>query len=121
MERGILVVQTQPKPGFEDQYNQWYDDEHLRDMMAQAGVRSARRFHKRELLVDPPQSHGMADYLVIYEIEAEDLAAAHQAFFEDLDGRGIRKGEHVDYPVTQQVFVEVARRADGDAETTRSS
>jgi len=72
--KGVLVVQTRPVEGREDDYNKWYDEVHLPEIVALAGFTSARRFKLK---------HGDADpYLALYEVEAEDVTAAQAALGE---------------------------------------
>jgi hypothetical protein len=63
-----MVVRTEPTEGREEDFNKWYDDVHLGDILKLAGFTSARRF--RTLGGDK------FPYLAIYEVEADDLMAA---------------------------------------------
>jgi hypothetical protein len=74
--KGILVVMSDAVEGTDDEFNRWYDDIHLADVLAVDGFVAARRFEA------VPSVHGeIADrrYLAIYEIEADDLDAVQQA------------------------------------------
>jgi len=44
MKRGLLLTLTEPPPAMEEEFNAWYDDEHLPERMAIPGFRSARRW-----------------------------------------------------------------------------
>lgn len=68
MPRGVLLVRTAPADGRESEYNDWYDDTHLGDILKVAGFTSARRF--RTVTGDD------LPYLALYEVEADDLKAA---------------------------------------------
>lgn len=73
MTRHILLVQSDPAEGREDDFNTWYDDEHLPAVLEVPGFTAARRF------VAAPGVHGEQPkrrYLAIYEIETDDLAGA---------------------------------------------
>lgn len=73
MARHILLVQSEPRDGRDDEYNQWYDDEHLPDVLTVPGFVAARRF------AAVPGVHGELPahrYLAIYEIETDDPTAA---------------------------------------------
>jgi hypothetical protein len=65
MDKHILVVVTSPMPGREDEYNQWYDEQHLPDVLRVPGFTAAQRF---KLLSHSPGSLP-GDYLAIYEFE----------------------------------------------------
>ena len=67
MARGILYVESYPvSPERADEYNKWYDEVHLREIVALDGFVSARRF--------APSGDG--PYIAIYEIEADDVQQA---------------------------------------------
>jgi hypothetical protein len=70
MGRYVLLVQTDPVEGREDEYNRWYDNEHLDDMLNAEGYLSCRRFK----VVDSLASDAAFRYLAIYEIESDDIA-----------------------------------------------
>lgn len=77
-----LLVFSNPTQGREHDYNKWYDNQHLPDLLRIPGVVSARR------LVASDTQFAKDDklpgkYLALYEIEAEDLAAV----FLDMQSR----------------------------------
>jgi hypothetical protein len=63
-----MVVMTEPKAGLEDEYNDWYNNQHLADVVAVPGFRSAQRFK----LKDAMGSEHRQRYLAIYEIESDN-------------------------------------------------
>ncbi|MEE3853042.1 hypothetical protein VZC37_22085 [Gordonia sp. LSe1-13] len=81
MERHILIVQGNPNEGQEDEFNDWYSNTHLDEVLDIPGFVSAQRY------VHVPVSlhHGKAApeakhrYIAVYEIEG-DLDAAVKAF-----------------------------------------
>jgi hypothetical protein len=68
MARYQLVVLSNPVDGQEDEYNRWYDEQHLKDILAVDGVVSAQRFKASELI---PTTHG---YMAVYSLETDDVA-----------------------------------------------
>jgi hypothetical protein len=51
MRRGLLLTLTEPPAGMEEEFNAWYDTEHIPECLAIAGFRSARRWvHARTYL-----------------------------------------------------------------------
>jgi hypothetical protein len=82
MPKGILSVQTAPADGRDQDYNDWYDNVHIPEILALAGFTSARRFKRADGQDDA------TPYLAIYEIEADDL----QSTFAGL-GAAMGKGE----------------------------
>ena len=67
MAKGIIHVETRPSaPDRDQEYNTWYDEVHLPELVALDGIVSARRLRP----VD-----GDGPYLALYEIEGDDLQA----------------------------------------------
>ena len=70
MPRYKLMVLTRPVEGRDQEFNDWYTNVHLDDLVAIDGIVSAQRFRAVKSL------GGEAfPYLSIYEIEADDVAA----------------------------------------------
>jgi hypothetical protein len=44
MKRGLLLTLTEPPPAIEEEFNAWYDTEHIPERLAIPGFRSARRW-----------------------------------------------------------------------------
>lgn len=82
MPKYRFVVFSNPVPGREDEYNRWYNETHLRDVVSVPGVRTAQRFriHEPSLLPGVKPQHR---YLAIYEIEAANI----EAVMKDLRSR----------------------------------
>jgi hypothetical protein len=65
-----MVVQSEPvSPSREDEFNDWYDNTHIPEILAVPGFVSARRYK-----VHGDSATGRA-YLAIYELDADDLMA----------------------------------------------
>jgi len=69
-----FVVLTNPKPGQDAEYNHWYDETHLRDVVDVPGFVAAQRFK----IDDAPDFSGYR-YLSIYDIESDDPKATFAA------------------------------------------
>jgi hypothetical protein len=63
MNRGLLLTLTEPPPEMEEEFNAWYDGEHLAERLAIPGFRSARRW-----VADVPP--GAGKYLATYELDS---------------------------------------------------
>lgn len=63
MKRGLLLTMTEPPPAMDEEFNAWYDGEHLPERLAIAGFRSARRWVAE---VAP----GDGRYLATYELDS---------------------------------------------------
>jgi hypothetical protein len=64
-----MVVMSNPVDGQEADYNKWYDEQHLKDVLAVDGIVSAQRYKVADLR---PADHS---YMAVYEIDTEDLGA----------------------------------------------
>jgi hypothetical protein len=75
----VLVVLTSPNPGQEDEFNHWYDETHLAEVLRIPGVVSAQRFRVSDAQLAPElTSLDGAPYLAIYELDVapEQIADA---------------------------------------------
>ena len=72
MARYISMVLTNPVPGREDTFNDWYTNIHIPDVLSIQGIIAATRYR---LLSQRGGAHafGKHRYLAIYEIETDDL------------------------------------------------
>ena len=61
--RGLLLTMTEPPSEMDEEFNAWYDAEHLPERLAISGFRSARRW-----VADVPPGAGR--YLATYELDA---------------------------------------------------
>ena len=63
MNRGLLLTMTEPPPHLEEEFNAWYDDEHIAERLAIPGYRSARRWVANA-------RPGEGKYLATYELDS---------------------------------------------------
>jgi hypothetical protein len=67
MAKGVILVESRPSsPDREQEYNTWYDEVHIPELLALDGIVAARRLRP----VD-----GDGPYVALYEIEGDDLRA----------------------------------------------
>jgi hypothetical protein len=76
-QRGLLLTMTEPPAAMDEEFNAWYDDEHLPERLAIPGFRSARRWvaevapgegkYLATYELDSPQVLGSAEYLTRFE------------------------------------------------------
>lgn len=64
--RGLLLTMTEPPLPMEEEFNAWYDDEHLPERLAITGFRSARRW-----VADVAPGEGK--YLATYELDSAQV------------------------------------------------
>jgi hypothetical protein len=67
MAKGVILVETRPSsPDREQEYNTWYDEVHIPELLALDGIVSARRLR-------PVARNG--PYVALYEVDGDDLQA----------------------------------------------
>lgn len=64
--RGLLLTITEPPPVMDEEFNAWYDSEHLAERLAIGGFRSARRW-----VADAAPGEGR--YLATYELDSPSV------------------------------------------------
>lgn len=74
MGKYLLVVPSSAKEGRDADYNDWYDNIHLADLLKIPGVVSGRRFDAVATSPNPPP----ADTVAIYELELDDPMTVFQ-------------------------------------------
>lgn len=81
MGRYLFVVHSNPVEGREQEYNDWYSNQHFEELLTIPGVLSARRF----TLADQQAREVPHDYkyLAIYEVETDQP----QGFIDELISR----------------------------------
>ena len=81
--RSLLVVLTHPTtPWQEDEYNDWYSNNHLQDVMLSKGFPSANRYRQKHVVVGK-----LAPYIALYQADhdPEDAQEAYATKNRDLD------------------------------------
>jgi hypothetical protein len=78
MAKHVLLVFSNPAEGAEDEYNRWYNDVHLPEVVQTDGFVSAQRFK-----LDDGASGVVAQrYLAIYEVDTDDVELAKKTLAE---------------------------------------
>jgi len=71
MAKHLLVVFTNAAEGKDEEFNRWYNDVHLADVLKADGFVGAQRF-----ALEPMGGESPHRYLALYEIETDDIDAA---------------------------------------------
>jgi hypothetical protein len=71
MNRGLLLTLTEPPPAMEEEFNAWYDQEHLAERLSIPGFRSAQRW-----VADLPR--GAGKYLATYELDSVTVLTSRE-------------------------------------------
>jgi hypothetical protein len=115
MSRYVFVVLTNASRGRDDEFNKWYNKQHIPDVLKIPGIVAAQRFG-----LAAAQMEGVASpwrYVALYELDTDDLAGALKelaarvgtpamVMSESLDTKGI--GTYVFSPIAERM---VARQA----------
>ena len=115
LPRHLLIVHSNASDNRDDELNEWYDGEHLPDVLAVPGFVRATRY------VAQPSVHGELPehtYLAIYEIEADNLedalkelsGAAHGMHISDALGPGTKTFAYTQISEPQKSAVRRPRR-----------
>lgn len=84
MNKYIMAVYSNAVEGRDDDYNQWYNDIHLGEVLQVPGFVAAQRF---AVAADPVRGEAPAHkYLAIYELETDDPQASLDALGEAVAG-----------------------------------
>ena len=95
--KGFLLVTMQPPPAFEEEFNVWYDTEHIPERLAVPGILTARRY---------VSASGHPKYLAMYDLESHAVMTSPDY---------VRVGYENASPWTKRVTSRVSpRRATGD-------
>lgn len=93
----IQMVFSNPLPGRDDEFNEWYDNVHVPQLLAVPGMLSAQRYALRdtEMYRAPGGSIPEHRYAIIYEMAGdidaimqrirEEVAAGHIVMHDSLD------------------------------------
>ena len=105
MGRFVFVVQTEPTPGRDREYNQWYDEIHLKDVCAFPGFVGARRFRLVE-------GDAKTRYLALYELETDDPQRDLAALTAAAGRERMRMTDALDLPrATTALFEQISEYA----------
>lgn len=77
----LLVVVVDVLPEHEEEFNRWYDEEHIPEKRAAPGFRSARRFRSH----DQP-----GRYLALYEIDDAGVVTSAEYLAQPMSERAQR-------------------------------
>ena len=81
MAKHTFLVLTNPVEGKEKEYNDWYTNQHVPDVVSVPGIVAAQRFRLSDFQMGDAPSPWK--YLAIYEIDTDDVKAT----FADMQSR----------------------------------
>lgn len=78
----MFVVFTEPHAGRDGTYNDWYNNQHLSDVLKVPGITAAQRFqHIEKQRGEEP----LRRYLALYDIETDDLSGTYNELISRAD------------------------------------
>lgn len=72
----VLTVYSNPVEGREDEYNDWYNNQHLKDVLAQPGYMTAQRYKLTGHKLDEAMPDIAHQYVAFYFMETDDPETA---------------------------------------------
>ncbi len=103
MAKYVFVVFTEPVDGQDAEYNEWYSDVHIPDVLKLDGIVAARRY--RLAAMNPPQD-GHPPYLALYEIETDDVSQIPDAIRRAVDEGRMPLSDALDQGKNQTAYYE---------------
>lgn len=84
MAKHVLVVMSNAIDGQDDEFNDWYTNTHLADIIALDGFTAARRYRLSERQIGEEGGEPYR-YLAIYEVDGDDLERAADSLNSGVD------------------------------------
>ena len=106
MPTSVFVVHTNAVEGDDEEFNAWYNDTHLGDIVAVPGITRARRYVPAAAANQALKDQGFTplegfDYLAIYEIEGDPEAAITAM------NAAVSAGMHISSTLASKVYATV--------------
>ena len=96
--RYSMLVLANPVPGLEQEFNDWYTNTHMGDLVQLPGWMGAQRFRIVSSLNPRPTREGYRHgYLIIWDQEGTDYAIPQRLMTEAIAGGKSRRGAGFDY------------------------
>lgn len=105
--RSLLFALSNPVPGQEAEFNEWYDTRHVPESMAVPEVRAATRFVVADVDVVPGQKLDTHRYITVYEIDGEtdeDFGRVGTTLLERFAGGQMTPTEAIDIASARVAF-----------------
>lgn len=88
-----FIVFSRPVEGREDEYNDWYQNTHLREVCEVPGIVAAQRY---KLSYDLANDGAALPYAALYDIEGDDWASAFAGLGENSGNGSMFLSESLD-------------------------
>jgi hypothetical protein len=108
-----LVVFTNPVEGREDDYNEWYDNQHLGDVIAAAGFDRAERLRLTDIGTPSVTQHR---YLALYQVETDDPESVFKGLIAAAGTDAMPMSDAIDLSsASMGLFETISQRRAGEA------
>ncbi|PXY33318.1 DUF4286 family protein [Prauserella endophytica] len=97
-----LVIYSSALAGRDEEFNEWYDTVHLKEVLEIPGVTSGTRYRVRSAGRGPLPEHR---YATVYEIDGDPEAVLAEIFARSRDGR-FQLSDSIDAASTRMHFWE---------------
>jgi hypothetical protein len=108
----LLVVLTHPIEGKEDEYNLWYSDQHLDDVLSAAGFAAARRFR---FVPSKLSRKPIEPYLAIYEVDADRREECEALLLKTANTDAMPISDSLAQPAITWWFESISDRVEAEA------
>jgi hypothetical protein len=113
MKKYVFLAFTNSTIGREEEYNKWYDEQHLADVINVPGFISARRFRlapgQFEFNTHTPEHK----YLALYEIETDDIVKVMKELASRVGTPEVVMTDAIDMStLSSPVFEQITERQD---------
>jgi hypothetical protein len=98
-----MVVMTSPVEGREEEYNDWYQNVHLSQVVAVEGIKSAQRYKVCRTYTESP-SH---PYLAIYEIETDHIDEPVAGIIAEMEAGDMVISDAMDTNIVTVMYEEI--------------
>lgn len=98
MANYMMLVTSSAKDGRDDEYNQWYDNQHIHDVCATKGIGAGQRW---DAMPEVSPNAPPTAYLATYEIVADNP--------QDALAEMMRRAEAGEMPMTDAIDLESAQ------------
>lgn len=96
MAKYVILALTNPTEGREGEFNRWYDEHHIADVIDVPGFVSARRFRLAARQYEQNRTPNAHRYLALYEIETDDIDATLRELYSRAGTPAMAMSEAID-------------------------
>lgn len=94
MADGVLLIQTEPRTGQEREFERFYNEVHVPEILETPGFRLARRYRtvRDDALPERPEGEWHS-HLAIYDVVADDLVDAYSALLARMNNGTLTRSD----------------------------